>query len=41
MNIRTIPTFAVFAAGHERDRMSGAMSASQLRAFSLRSLSTE
>ncbi len=41
MNIRSIPTFAVFAAGRERDRMSGAMSASELRAFSLRSLPTK
>ena len=41
MNIRSIPTFAVFAGGLERDRMSGAMSASDLRAFSLRSLSTK
>jgi thioredoxin 2 len=34
MAIRSIPTFVVFAAGRERDRMSGAMSAPELRAFS-------
>ncbi|MEO6004686.1 MAG: thioredoxin domain-containing protein [Opitutus sp.] len=38
MNIRSIPTFAVFAGGRERDRMSGAMSAPELRAFALRAL---
>jgi thioredoxin 2 len=36
MNIRSIPTFAVFAAGRELDRMSGAMSAPELRAFARR-----
>ena len=33
MNIRSIPTFALFAAGRELDRVSGAMSATELRAF--------
>lgn len=36
MGIRSIPTFAVFAAGREVKRISGAMSAAQLRAFALR-----
>jgi thioredoxin 2 len=36
MGIRSIPTFAVFAAGREVERTSGAMSAPQLRAFALR-----
>ena len=36
MGIRSIPTFAVFTAGHEAERTSGAMSAAQLRAFALR-----
>ena len=40
MAIRSIPTFVVFAAGRERDRMSGAMSAPQLRAFSRRAVAS-
>ena len=36
MRIRSIPTFAVFAAGREVERTSGAMPAAQLRAFALR-----
>jgi thioredoxin 2 len=36
MNIRSIPTFVVFAAGHERDRMSGVMAAPDLHAFARR-----
>ena len=36
MGIRSIPTFAVFAAGREVERTSGAMPAAQLRAFTLR-----
>lgn len=39
MGIRSIPTFAVFTAGREAERTSGAMSASQLRAFALRAAS--
>jgi len=38
MTIRSIPTFAVFAVGRELDRMSGAMSAPQLRAFARRAI---
>lgn len=38
MNIRSIPTFAVFAGGRERDRISGAMSARELRAFAQRAI---
>ena len=33
MNIRSLPTVAVFAAGRELDRVSGAMPATDLRAF--------
>jgi thioredoxin 2 len=36
MGIRSIPTFAVFAAGREVGRTSGALPAAQLRAFALR-----
>ena len=36
MGIRSIPTFAVFTAGREVERTSGAMSAPQLRDFALR-----
>jgi thioredoxin 2 len=36
MCIRSIPTFAVFVAGREVERTSGAMSAPQLRDFALR-----
>ena len=36
IGIRSIPTFAVFVAGHEIERTSGAMPAAQLRAFVLR-----
>ena len=36
MGIRSIPTFAVFAAGRELERTSGAMPAAELRAFALR-----
>ena len=36
MGIRSIPTFAVFAGGREVERASGALPASQLRAFTLR-----
>jgi thioredoxin 2 len=36
MGIRSIPTFAVFTAGREVERSSGAMPAAQLRAFALR-----
>ena len=36
MGIRSIPTFAVFTAGREVERTSGAMPAAQLRAFALR-----
>ena len=39
MNIRSIPTFAVFAGGRELDRVAGAMSATELRAFVRRVLS--
>lgn len=39
MSIRSIPTFAVFAAGREIERTSGAMPAAQLRAFALRAAS--
>jgi thioredoxin 2 len=39
MNIRSIPTFAVFATGRELDRMSGAVSAQELRAFAVRATS--
>jgi thioredoxin 2 len=38
MNVRSIPTFAVFAAGRELDRMSGAMSAQELRGFAVRAI---
>ena len=38
MNIRSIPTFAVFAGGREMDRMSGAMSAPELRTFAQRAV---
>jgi thioredoxin 2 len=38
MAIRSIPTFVVFAAGRERERMSGAMSASELRDFTRRAI---
>ena len=38
MNIRSIPTFVVFAAGREQDRMSGAMAAPDLRAFARRAV---
>lgn len=37
-NIRSLPTFAVFAAGHELSRTLGVMSAPQLRAFALRAI---
>ena len=33
MNIRSIPTFVVFASGREQDRLSGALAAPELRAF--------
>lgn len=36
MSIRSIPTFAVFTAGREAQRTSGATSAPQLRDFALR-----
>ena len=36
LGIRSIPTFAVFTAGREVERTSGAMPAAQLRAFALR-----
>jgi thioredoxin 2 len=36
--IRSIPTFVVFEHGRERDRMSGAMPAAELRAFARRAL---
>ncbi|MEP6670372.1 MAG: thioredoxin domain-containing protein [Chthoniobacter sp.] len=39
MGIRSIPTFAVFVAGREVERTSGAMSAAQLRDFALRAAS--
>jgi thioredoxin 2 len=39
MGIRSIPTFAVFAAGREVERTSGAMPAAQLRDFALRAAS--
>ena len=35
-DIRSIPTFVVFASGREVERTSGAMPAAQLRAFALR-----
>ena len=38
MSVRSIPTFAVFAAARELDRMSGAMSAPELRAFARRAI---
>jgi thioredoxin 2 len=38
MGIRSIPTFAVFNAGREVERALGAMSATDLRAFTLRAV---
>ena len=39
IGIRSIPTFAVFTAGREMQRTSGARSAAELRAFALRAAS--
>ncbi len=41
MGIRSIPTFAVFVAGREVERMSGAMPAAQLRTFAMQAARRE
>ena len=41
MNIRSIPTFVVFAAGRERARISGAMAAPELRVFARRAIANQ